>query len=238
VSAHNREDKKTPYLEGDAAIAAARSILASPGLVGCDFETWPTDPAWHKRQAAAAAPLGQKQAAGEQAEALARINGRAHLRRPCTLQLAHEDGREVFIRLDPGEDPEPRRRQLRAMFEGRQAELIAHLAQFECEVLLAAGIPADIHCTWLMARSLHLVAVPKGAPQPRGYGLADCLELDLDRPRRDKSIRDRDWREEAALDAEGIAYGLQDARDVLDLYRLYRAQLEEAGLWEGYLLLQ
>jgi DNA polymerase I len=139
----------------------------------------------------------------------------------------------VFIRLTPGEDPAPRRRELGTMFSGVRADLVAHNAQFETEVLLAHGVEADLDCTLLMAKALYLHAVREDLPQPQGFSLAALVEKEFGR-NRDKSIRDRDWRQEESLDEAAIEYGLQDARDVIELHRLYRARLEEEELLAGY----
>jgi DNA polymerase I-like protein with 3'-5' exonuclease and polymerase domains len=149
------------------------------------------------------------------------------------LALVHENGSEVFVRLTPGEDPASRRAELMAMLAGRVADLVAHSAQFETEVLLAHGVAVDIDCTLLAAKALYLVAVPEDAPQPVEFGLADLVEREFGRTR-DKTIRNRDWRLEESLDAEAIEYGLQDARDCLALWQLYRGRLEAEGLLEGY----
>jgi DNA polymerase I-like protein with 3'-5' exonuclease and polymerase domains len=233
IEAPLRDNSKTPgdagWLEGDAAIAAARAILTTPGRVGFDCESYPTEPSWHGQQAAAAAPRGEQGDARAQAIHVAELAARAHRRQPCTMQLVHEDGREAFIRLAPGDDSAPRRAELCAMFEGRRATLCAHRAQFEAECLLNHGVAADIECTWLMAKTLYAAAVK---PQP-DFGLAAMVKREFGRVR-DKRIRDRDWRLEESLDAEGIEYGLQDARDALALAQLYLPRLEAEGMLEGY----
>ena len=213
------------YLEGGAAVLAAQRILQTPGVVAIDFETWPTNPAWHGEQAARHAPRGKQAQARERAVREARLHVRAHKRKACTVQLRHEDGSELFARLlDPA-------RELPAMLDDLAATLVAHNAQFETEVLLKNGVEASIECTMIAAKCLYLVAVPEDAPQPVRFGLADLVAKDLGQTR-DKSIRDRDWREPP--DAEAVAYGLQDVRDTLALWQLYEPRLREAGLWDGY----
>ena len=143
----------------------------------------------------------------------------------------------MFARLtDPA-------RELPAMFEpvteaapwDDPPTLVAHNAQFEVEVLLNHGVALDVECTMIAAKCLLLVAVAKDEPQPVKFGLADWSRSQrTSRPARDKSVRDRDWRLEASLDDEGVAYGLQDARDALELWQLYRPRLEDEGLLEGY----
>jgi DNA polymerase I-like protein with 3'-5' exonuclease and polymerase domains len=206
----------------------ARAILATPGLCAIDFETYPTDPAWHGEQAAAEAPRGQKAAAREVAELAAKLTGRAHRRVPCVLALAHEDGGEAVVRVDPAALP--------ALFTGRRCSLVAHNAQFETECLLAHGVAADVDCTLLAAKCLYLTAVDEERPQPVAFGLADLVQRELGRTR-DKSIRDRDWRDPAALDEEARAYARQDARDALALWQLYERRLRDEGLWAGYELI-
>ena len=232
--------EKAPYLAGDAAIAAVRAILAEPGPCTLDFETFPTAASWHGDQAALAAPRGKKGEARARAERTAELNRRAHLRRPCVLSLRHANGAEVVVRLASGDDPAPRRHELQAMFAECHATLIAHNAQFECEVLLGHGVALDIECTWLMAKCLLAVAydkeVHKQAPPVR-FGLADLVEREFGRVR-DKRVRDRDWRDPASLDEEGVEYCRQDARDALELHALHRARLEAEGLWDGYRLIQ
>ena len=99
------------------------------------------------------------------------MGARAKSRQVCTLQPAHADGACAFVRLtDPAAE-------LPAMFEGRQAELVAHNAQFETEVLLKHGVAAHIECTMLAAKALYLTAgaargAPAGRLQPSGAGRA------------------------------------------------------------------
>jgi DNA polymerase I-like protein with 3'-5' exonuclease and polymerase domains len=204
-------------------------ILATPGLASLDFETWPTSPSWHAEQAAIAAPRGLRAREREAARRAAELSGRAHTRLPCVLALAHEDGAEVVVAVDPGDLP--------AMFQGRAAALCAHNSQFEVECLLVAGVAADIEDSLLAAKALYLVAVGEDQPQPVDFSLAALVEREFGRTR-DKSVRDRDWRDLAALDEEAIAYCRQDARDALELWRLYRGRLEAEGLLEGYRLIQ
>jgi DNA polymerase I-like protein with 3'-5' exonuclease and polymerase domains len=213
-------------IKKETTISEVRAILAEPGACALDFETWPTDPSWHGERAAAAAPRGGKAAARERARHEAERAGRAHARQPCILSLAHENGREAVVRLEPGD--------LHAMFEGRRATLIGHSAQFEIECLLAADVAADVEDTMLAAKCLHLTAVDEDSPQPVDFSLAALVERELGRAR-DKTVRDRDWRE--PLDDEAIAYCLADARDCLGLWQAYRLRLEEAGLLEGYQLI-
>ena len=52
--------REAPYLEGDAAVEAVRTVLAEPGPCALDFETYPTTTSWHGDQAALAAPRGKK----------------------------------------------------------------------------------------------------------------------------------------------------------------------------------
>jgi DNA polymerase III epsilon subunit-like protein len=147
-------------------------------------------------------------------------------------------------RLAGGDDPAPRRAELQAMFDRLpwedNATLVAHNAQFECEVLLNHGVALDIECTQLMAKALLAVAYDreehKQAPPVR-FGLADLVEREFSRTR-DKSIRDRDWRDAAALDEVAVAYCRDDARDALELYRSYKARLEADGLLDGYRLIR
>jgi hypothetical protein len=202
---------------------AAAEILATPGRCAIDFETWPTSPAWHGEQAARAAPRGKQGAAREQARQVAERDGRAHARAPCVLALAHESGGEAVLQIEAGDLPR--------LFERRRAALVAHNAAFEAEIPLQAGVAADLDCSLLAAKCLYLVAVPEDLPQPVEFGLADLVAREFGRPR-DKTIRDRDWR--APLDAVAVEYCLQDARDALELWRLYRSRLEELGLLEGY----
>jgi 3'-5' exonuclease len=214
------------------------AILAEPGPSVVDFESWPTAPGWHGDQAALEAPRGKKGEARATAKRTAELNGRAHLRRPCILTVLHESGAEVVVRLAAGDGLEPRRHELRAMFAGCRATLVAHRAQFECEVLLSHGVAMDIECTQLMAKALLAVAYDreehKQAPPVR-FGLAALVEREFGRVR-DKSIRDRDWRD--LPDDAAIAYCRDDACDTLALYQLYRAHLEAEGLWDGYRLIQ
>ena len=222
-----------PWLEGGAAILAARHILSTPGGAGVDFETFPTAPAWHGMQAARSSPRGRQAEAREKAVREARLAGRAHRRRACTLQLAHEAGMEVFIRLA---DPE---RELPAMFDlppwEDRATLIAHNSQFETEVLARYGVAADIECTLVAAKCLYLVAVQDDQPQPVSFGLADLVAREFGRSR-DKSVRNRDWRQ--PLDAQAVEYGLQDVRDTLALWQRYSSMLEQRGLMPGYRVIQ
>jgi DNA polymerase I-like protein with 3'-5' exonuclease and polymerase domains len=213
-------------------------ILAEPGPCALDFESYPTSPGWHATQAATAAPRGQKGAARARAQQVALLNNRAHLRRPCILSLCHSSGAEVVVRLAVDDDPAPRRVQLQAMFAECRASLVAHRAQFECELLLSHGVPLDIDCTLLMAKALLLVAYdPEKQAPPVEFGLAALVERESGRVR-DKAVRDRDWRDPESLDAAAIDYCRQDARDALELYRLYQARLEEQGLFDGYRLIQ
>jgi DNA polymerase I-like protein with 3'-5' exonuclease and polymerase domains len=215
-----------------AFISEARALLVEPGDCAIDFETYPTDPAWHARQAAAAAPRGMRRAAGDAARRAAQLGGRAHRRQPCVLALVHENGGEAVGRLvDP-------RTELPAMFDGRRASLVAHNAQFEVECLLAHGVAVECDCTLLAAKAMYLIAVDEDddVPQPVDFGLAGLARLDLGR-NRDKTIRDRDWRQAEALDAEALDYCRQDARDALALWQLYRRQLEQDDLLAGYQLI-
>jgi DNA polymerase I len=214
-----------PGVYGDSSLA--RELFATPGCCAIDFETWPTDPAWHGEAAARAAPRGQQRAAREAARREAELAGRAHRRQPCVLALAHENGGEVVVQLTGGA------RQLRWLFAGRRARLIAHNALFEVEILLTAGVPADIDCTLLAAKALYLTAVDEDRPQPVSFKLADLALREFARAR-DKTVRDRDWRDPAALDEEAVAYCRQDARDALALWQLYEPRLRDSGLLEGY----
>ena len=205
----------------------AQTILAEPGRCALDFETWPTDPAWHAAQAGGRALRGKVKAAKDAARLDAVMNGRAHRRLPCTMQIMHENGMGLFMRLaEHGAE-------LPTIFEGRQADLVAHNAQFETEVLLKAGVAAHVDCTMLAAKALYLTAVPPDSPQPVEFSLAALVEREFGRLR-DKTIRDRDWRQPEALDDEAVEYGLADVRDCLDLWQLYAARLEQDGLLVGY----
>ena len=227
------------WLEGPEAVAAVQTILAEPGAVGLDVETWPTDPAWHGEQAAANAPRGKKGEAKERATMEARKLVRAHKRQACTLQLHHADGAEAFIRLtDPA-------RELPAMFEpitgaapwDDPPTLVAFGAQFETEVLLKHGVALDVECAQLATKCLLLVAVGEESPQPVEFSLAVLVEREFGR-KRDKHTRDRDWRLEASLVDEAVEYGLQDARDALELWQLYERRLRDEGLLDGYRVMQ
>ena len=236
---HEDSSKKeggAAWLADQAAVDAAHAILTTPGWCAIDFETWPTAPAWHGDDAAARALPGEKGAQRAKAVLDAQKNGRARQRRACTLQLAHEDGRSVACALVRGTDAE-RATQLQAMFAGRVADLVAHNAQFETEVLLKHGITVDLECTMLAGKALHLVAMPDGEPQEQGFGLADLVLEELGRTR-NKTIRDRDWRDPVNLDAEAAAYGIADACDALELWQLYRNRLAAKSLLEGYQLMQ
>jgi hypothetical protein len=210
----------------DAGIAQAHAIISTPGLCSIDFETWPTDPAFHADQAALAAPRGQKATARAKAKRAALRNGRAHRRQPCTLQLAHEDGREVFVRLPGGAAREPRRRELQAMFDGHRATLVAHNAEFECSILLKYGIAVDIYCTLLCAKTLYLEAMPEDQPQPVSFSLAALVEKEFGvvLP---KDIRNRDWRLDESITEEAVQYGLNDVRWTLRLFKHYEKILKE-----------
>jgi hypothetical protein len=193
-----------------------------------DFETHPGSPAWHAAEAARAAPRGRQGAAREAAQQRAERGGRAHARVPCVLSLAHESGGSAVLHLE-GVD-------LARLFAGRRARLVAHNAQFETEILLAAGVAADLDCSLLAAKCLHLTAVAEDLPQPVEFGLADLVQREFGRAR-DKSVRDCDWRDPAALDEEGAQYCIADAHDALALWQLYRARLEDLGLFDGYRLI-
>jgi DNA polymerase I len=231
--AYTREEMSCPTVPTGSDIhciytrahESVSSLLAAPGLCAIDFETYPTDPAWHAEQAARAAPRGRQAAAREAARRAAELDGRAHRRVPCVLALAHENGGTEVVRVEPGDLP--------ALFAGRRASLVAHSSPFETEVLLAAGVAADVDCTLLAAKCLYLTAVDEERPQPVDFSLAALVEREFGRTR-DKTIRDRDWRDPAALDGEAVAYCLQDARDALALWQLYRTRLEAEGLLEGY----
>lgn len=210
------------YLEGGKAVWAVRRILGTPGRAAIDFETYPTDPKWHRQQAAASAPRGRKAEAGDRAEREARLAGRAHRRKACVLAIAHSDGSTAVVRLT---DPD---RELPSMFGGYVAKLVAHHSQFDTEVLLRHGVEAVVDCTLIAAKCLYLVAVPDDRPQPVSFGLADLVEREFGR-KRDKTLRDRDWRDAAALDPEAVDYCRQDAVDCLELWQLYERRLT-AGL--------
>ncbi len=216
------------YVRARTATCNVYEILSKPGLCSLDIETWPTSPSWHAAQAASAAARGLKAREREAARRAAELAGRAHRRFPCVLSLAHESGAEVVVPIEPADLP--------ALFAGRRATLVAHNAQFETEVLLAAGVAADIEDSLLAAKCLHLTAVGEDDPQPVDFSLAALVERELGRAR-DKTIRDRDWRDPAALDEEATEYCRQDARDALALWQCYRPRLEEAGLLAGYRLI-
>ena len=142
------------------------------------------------------------------------------------------------MRLAASDDPAPRRAELQAMFAECRATLVAHRAQFEAEVLLGHGVSADIECTQLMAKALLAIAYDKEQQAPPvAFGLADLVQREFGRTR-DKTIRDRDWRDAASLDDQAISYCLEDARDALALFELYRARLEVEQLLDGYRLIQ
>lgn len=232
---YTEEEEGRRWLAGPEAVNQVKDILSTPGIIAIDFETYPPSAKWVGDQEAERAEYGSKGAARKQAEAEAALAGRAHRRQACTLQVRHENGREVFCRLlDPMAE-------LPAMFapvlDQRPWEdgvtLIAHNAQFEAEVLLRHGVAVDIEDTMLAAKCLYLTAVGPEDPQLVSFSLAALVEKEFGRYR-DKTIRERDWRLETSLDAEAVEYGLQDVRDCLELWQLYRARLVEEGLWEGY----
>ena len=212
------------YLEGPAAIHAVQTILTTPGTAAIDFETYPTSPKWHGDQAARDAPRGQQSLARERAVLEAAMMGRALHRRPCTLQLAHEDGLEVFVRLT---DP---MHELPAMFDlapwEDRATLVGHNSAFETEVLLKHGVAVDIECTLLAAKCLYIVAVADDQPQPVGFSLAELVEKEFGHVL-DKGVRDRDWREPP--DAAAVRYGLEDVRWTLRLWQLYEGRLKSSS---------
>ena len=222
------------YLEGEEALTAVRTILATPGVCAIDFETYPTDPAWHADDAARHAVRGTKSQERKQALLNAQKGGRAKQRRACTLQLAHEHVAEpIFVRLRDGSDDQ-RAVELQAMFADRTAELVAHSAQFETEILFKHGVEADIDCTMLAAKALYLQAMRDDQPQPVSFRLADRIVDEFPGQTRDKTIRDRDWRSPESLDDEAIRYGLLDAVDCLELWLLYRERLKVEKLFDGY----
>ena len=212
------------WLEGPEAIALVQAILSTPGTAAIDFETYPTSPKWHGDQAARDAPRGSQGLARERAVLEATMGGRALHRRPCTLQLAHEDGSEVFARLT---DPMA---ELPAMFDlapwEDRATLCAHNAAFECEILLKHGVAIDIECTLLAAKCLYIVAVADDQPQPVEFSLAALVEKEFGHVL-DKGVRDRDWREPP--DAAAVAYGLADVRWCLRLWKRYEGQLKDGS---------
>ena len=217
------------WLEGGIAIWKIQEIMNHPGVIGIDFETFPTAPAWHIEQAVAKAPRGKKAEARRHVKLWAAVNGQARRRQACTLQVRHENGEEAFCRLlDPFVE-------LPQMF-GHLAQgvtLVAHNAQFETEVLLKYGVALDVECTLLAAKALYLTAVPPDQPQPQSFSLKALVEKELGRTR-DKTLRNRDWRLEESLEPEAIEYGLQDVRDCLELWQRYRERLFREGLWQGY----
>jgi DNA polymerase I-like protein with 3'-5' exonuclease and polymerase domains len=223
------------WLAGQESIDAVLDIFSDPGIVAIDFETYPTSAEWHGAQAALHAEQGMKGQARADATLRAVLAGRALHRQACTLQLRHENGKEAFVRLTR---PAVELPQMFAPVVDQPdwddpIVLVAHNAQFETEVLLKHDVAVDVECTLLAAKALYLTAVPPDQKQPQSFSLKALAEKELGRTR-DKTIRDRDWRLEESLDDEAVEYGLQDVRDALELWQLYRERLVAEGLWKGY----
>lgn len=162
------------------------NILATPGVVGFDFET---------------------------------TVSRLYERKICTIQVAHEDGREAFLWVY-GQDGLIRT--ILKAAERSPATLAAHFAIFETETAMRYGFCIPFKCTYIAARVLRGV-VPGNGIDPV-FSLAGRVSMELGEER-DKSIRSSDWTQPPT--PEMIEYALLDARDTRDLWILYDYELHE-----------
>lgn len=228
------------WAEGLMAVEMVRSSLAAPGWAAIDMETWP-HPDHEVEQAVARTLRGGKGAARKAVKLQFARLASAHHRVACTLQVAHENGQAVFARLASGEGAAAdaaRADQLQAMFAPRTSmppwedhQLVAFNALFEAELLAKHGVVVDLDDPMLAAKALYLLAVPEDRPQPVQFSLAALVEREFGKVR-DKTLRARDWR--SPPDAEAVTYGIEDAKDALALWQLYRQRLEAEGLMLGY----
>jgi DNA polymerase I-like protein with 3'-5' exonuclease and polymerase domains len=145
---------------------------------------------------------------------------RLYDREICTVQVAHADGREALLHL--WEHP-AWISVVRAALRASPCRFAAHFAIFEAEMLTKYGcLPKHLECTYVAARVLRGV-VPGNDVDP-DFSLAGLMLEELGE-RRDKSIRDRDWR--LPLDDEAIGYCLDDARDARDLWLLWSSEFAD-----------
>lgn len=153
----------------------------------------------------------------------------SHLEREvCTIQATHEDGREVLVHVWPRGDEA-----MRFVTDGCRATLISWNSTFEMTCMGKAGVTdVPVDCAMIAARVLF--GTMEGDKGKRtSWALKEWSRRLLNKDR-DKTIRDRDWRE--PLDAEAIEYGLEDTRDALAIWRdhlLPRFQTDPEA-WRGY----
>lgn len=145
----------------------------------------------------------------------------------CTLQIAHEDGRECLLRVYG----EPALLTAAgAALDGARCTLAAHSAIFEQTQMMREGFEPRLECTMLMGKVLRGEMRPdEGAAQ--GFSLAALAKTELGVLREDKALQKRDWR--LPLDDAAVDYAMQDARDALHLWLKFSAEASNSD-WSGY----
>ena len=126
------------------------------------------------------------------------------------------------------------RRDLPALFAGRRARLVAHNAASSrprsCSPPAwrpTSTAPCSRRRRSTSPRSTRSGRSRSTSPSPTSSSASSAGSAT-------RAIRDRDWRDPAALDEEAIEYCRQDARDALELWQLYEPRLRDAGLLDGY----
>lgn len=140
---------------------------------------------------------------------------RAFARTICTIQVAHEDEREVVLHLWSRPDLIPR---VVAALNKAKCEFAAHFAVFEAECLWKLGIrPKNLKCTYVASRVLH-GAMTGDSEEEEEYGGWSLADLVLGRfgVVLSKKLQKQDWTQ--PLTPEGIEYCLEDSRWARDLW--------------------
>jgi hypothetical protein len=136
----------------------------------------------------------------------------AYQREICTIQITHENGDEAFAYVYPhGYE------WLNFIFEKApdSREWVAFNSTFEAECCVNNGVLLFPECAMIAAKVLR--GSMEGDKKHRmGWSLKEVMQREFDKVR-DKTIRDRDWREPP--DAEAVEYGMEDTRDALALWQ-------------------
>lgn len=158
---------------------------------------------------------------------------RAAKRQLCTVQAAHEDGREVMVYVYNQPDLIG---MVAQAITASPARLVAHFAVFEWEMCHKIGArPKDMVCTYVAARCLHgaMVGSDNLADEEYGGWALEDLARGILGINMDKTLQKSDWTQ--PLTPASIEYGLQDARIARDLWFVFEPEFAaDPDAWNGF----